>query len=345
MIEKKSKNLVSRRQTLRLLGLAGGTAAVGLAGGIGVPFLSTTRRSSIVNAAAFDCVAKPELTEGPYFVDEKLNRSDIRTDPTTGAVSVGVPLLLQFNISGLNNCAPVPGAYVDIWHCDAAGAYSDISNGAGQANTSGKKYLRGYQVTDSNGEVKFTTIYPGWYTGRAVHIHFKIRLYAGSQKTYEFTSQLFFDDTLSDQVYTQSPYNARGTRNTRNSTDGIYNGGGSQLLLSLTPSGQGYAATFTIALQGISGTTPTPSAPPAVSSAYISGKNLIVTGANFDTEAVVYIDGVKFKKTDNDETNPTTMLIVRKAGKQINEGQTVTIQVMNSDKTLSEGFQFTRSVG
>lgn len=343
MIEKKSKKLVSRRQTLRLLGLAGGATAVGLTGGIGVPFLSTTRHRSIVNAAAFDCIAKPALTEGPYFVDEKLNRSDIRTDPTTGAVSAGVPLILQFNINGLNNCAPVPGAYVDIWHCDAAGAYSDISNGAGQANTSGKKYLRGYQITHSNGEVQFTTIYPGWYSGRATHIHFKIRLFADSTKTYEFTSQLFFDDTLTDQVYMQSPYNSRGARNTRNNNDGIYSGGGSQLLLSLTPSGQGYAATFNIALQGISGTTPTPSAPPVVSGAYISGKNLIVTGANFDTDAIVYIDGTKFKKTDNDETNPTTMLIVRKAAKQIDQGQAVTIQVMNFDKTLSEGFLFMRS--
>ncbi|HYU53319.1 MAG TPA: hypothetical protein VEK37_10260, partial [Gemmatimonadaceae bacterium] len=86
-----------------------------------------------------------------------------------------------------------------------------------------RKFLRGYQITDANGVAAFTTIYPGWYSGRAVHIHFKLRLFAGSTKTYEFTSQFFFDDTLTDSVYTQSPYSSRGSRNTRNTDDGIYN--------------------------------------------------------------------------------------------------------------------------
>lgn len=344
MKEKTANNLLSRRQTLRLMGAAGATALVALTGEPVARLLPAVRRSTVANAAAFDCVVRPQLTEGPYFVDEKLNRSDIRTDPTTGVVSAGVPLILQFNVTGLGggNCAPVPNAYVDIWHCDAAGSYSDVSNGAGQGNTSGKKYLRGYQVTDSNGEAKFTTIYPGWYSGRAVHIHFKIRLFAGTQETYEFTSQLFADDTLSDQIYTQAPYNSRGTRNTRNSNDGIYNGGGSQLLLNLTPSGQGYAATFNIGLQGVTGTTPGPSVPPVVTGVSISGKNLIVNGANFSDDALVFIDGQKYKKTDNDESSPTTLLIVRKAGKSIAAGQTVSVQVMNSDNTLSEGFSFSR---
>ena len=157
----------------------------------------------------------------------------------------GVPLALGFNVSRVNgsSCVPLSGAYVDIWHCDALGTYSDVSGAQGQ------KFLRGYQVTDSSGAAAFTTIYPGWYTGRAVHIHFKIRLFTGSQTSYSFTSQLYFDDALTDQVYTQSPYNTRGARDTRNSRDGIYNSGGSQLLLTPTASGQGYAATFDIGLQ------------------------------------------------------------------------------------------------
>ena len=336
---------MSRRRTLRLLGAAGGTAIVGLIAEPAAEFLPLTRSSSVVNAAALDCIVRPQLTEGPYFVDEKLNRSDIRTDPTTGVVSTGVPLILQFNVNGVGGgtCAPVPNAYVDIWHCDAAGSYSDISNGAGQANTSGKKYLRGYQITDANGEVQLTTIYPGWYSGRAVHIHFKIRLFSGSQTTYEFTSQLFFDDALTDQVYTQSPYSSRGTRNVRNSNDGIYNGGGSQLLLSPTQSGQGYAATFSIGLEGVTGTPPAPSVAATITSAYVSGKNLIVTGFNFSDDAIVFIDGQKYKKTDNDETNPSTMLVVRKAAKNLGVGQTIGIQVRNSDNTLSTMFSYTRS--
>ena len=83
--------------------------------------------------------------------------------------------------------------------------------------------INAVQVTDAEGVVQFVTIYPGWYSGRAVHIHFKLRLYAGSTKSYEFTSQFFFNDTLTDSVYTQSPYSSRGSRNTRNASDGIYN--------------------------------------------------------------------------------------------------------------------------
>lgn len=164
------------------------------------------------------CVLTAALTEGPFFVDEKLNRSDIRTDPGSGAVAAGIPLALTFNVSRVANsaCTPLTGAYLDMWHCDATGTYSDVSGLS-------RRFLRGYQITDANGITTFTTIYPGWYSGRAVHIHFKLRLYAGSSKAYEFTSQFFFNDALTDSVYTQSPYGSRGSRDTRNANDGIYN--------------------------------------------------------------------------------------------------------------------------
>src|SRR6185503_4124014 len=166
------------------------------------------------------CILTASLTEGPFFVDEKLNRSDIRTDPATGAVSAGIPLALTFNVQRVasNACTPLTGAYLDVWHCDAAGVYSDVS-GSG----SSRRFLRGYQVTDANGIAQFTTVYPGWYQGRAVHVHFKLRLFAGSTKTYEFTSQFFFDETLTDQVHALSPYSAKGKRDTLNTRDGIYN--------------------------------------------------------------------------------------------------------------------------
>ncbi|HEX5635658.1 MAG TPA: intradiol ring-cleavage dioxygenase, partial [Gammaproteobacteria bacterium] len=182
----------------------------------------------------------PEMTEGPYFVDEMLNRSDIRSDPTDGTVSVGTPLELTFNVSQVsaNGCVPLEGAQVDIWHCDAFGVYSDVQNAVG------KKFLRGYQATDANGLATFTTIYPGWYPGRAVHIHFKIRI-----NGYDFTSQVFFDDAYTDQVYLQEPYSQRGERNPRNDNDNIYNNGGSQLLLTTTPTATGHAAIFDIGIQ------------------------------------------------------------------------------------------------
>lgn len=214
---------------------------------------ATTAASSAASSATLPtCVVLPALTEGPYFVDEKLNRSDIRSDPSDGSVREGALLRLAFNVSqvGSGACAPLVGAYVDVWHCDALGVYSDVvDNGVG-FNTKGKKFLRGYQVTDANGKVEFVTIYPGWYQGRAVHIHFKIRSSLGSTQTYTFTSQLFFDDTLSDQIYTLAPYSSKkGQRTTKNNNDGIYRQGGSQLLLKPTKAGNSYNATFNIGLQ------------------------------------------------------------------------------------------------
>jgi protocatechuate 3,4-dioxygenase beta subunit len=191
------------------------------------------------------CVLTAGLTEGPFFVDEKLNRSDIRTDPGSGVVSAGIPLALTFNVSRAANgaCTPLTSAYLDVWHCDSSGTYSDVSG-------SSRKFLRGYQVTDANGVAAFTTIYPGWYSGRAVHIHFKLRLYAGSSKTYEFTSQFFFDDTLTDSVYTQSPYSSRGSRSTRNASDGIYNSLSANdkagLTLQTSKTAEGYAGVINL---------------------------------------------------------------------------------------------------
>ncbi|HEY0527972.1 MAG TPA: intradiol ring-cleavage dioxygenase [Gemmatimonadaceae bacterium] len=207
----------------------------------------TITGSTTPSTGSSSCVLTAALTEGPYFVDEKLNRSDIRTDPVTGAVSAGIPLALTFNVSRVasNACTPLTGAYLDVWHCDAAGVYSDVSG-------SSRKFLRGYQITDANGTAQFETIYPGWYRGRAVHIHFKLRLFAGSTKTYEFTSQFFADDTLTDSVYTQSPYNTRGARTTRNAQDGIYNSLSAAektaLTLQTSKTPNGYAGVINLAV-------------------------------------------------------------------------------------------------
>ena len=196
------------------------------------------------SAAVPDCVVRPELTEGPYFVDEKINRSDIRSNPADGAVRPGVPLTLAFALSqvGTGACVPLQGAQIDVWHCDATGVYSDVQG------SSGTKFLRGYQLTDAQGRAQFTTIYPGWYQGRAVHIHFKIRTKDTTGAAYEFTSQFFFDDTLSDTVFKQAPYSTHTNRDTRNANDGIFAGGGNQLVLKLIPSGDGYTTTFPIGL-------------------------------------------------------------------------------------------------
>jgi protocatechuate 3,4-dioxygenase beta subunit len=195
------------------------------------------------------CVVRPEQTEGPYFVDEMLNRSDIRSDSSDGSVKEGVPLRLVFNVSQIDgsSCTPLAGAFVDVWQCDALGVYSDVQDPG--FDTTGEKFLRGYQVTDVNGAAEFMTIYPGWYQGRTVHIHFKVRADPASQQGYEFTSQLYFDDSITDQVHAREPYAAKGQRTLKNDGDGIFQNGGSQLMPQLAEEGEGYVATFNIGLQ------------------------------------------------------------------------------------------------
>jgi protocatechuate 3,4-dioxygenase beta subunit len=197
----------------------------------------------------FSCVVTPQQTEGPYFVDERLRRSDVRPDPSDGSIKEGLPLALEIRVSTVSktDCKPLAGAYVDIWHCDAQGVYSDVMDSG--FNTVGKKFLRGYQVTDANGSVRFLTIYPGWYPGRTVHIHFKIRTDPGYTQGAEFTSQIYFNDSITDQVYAQPPYASRGPRAPRNEGDSIFRKGGDRLVLTLVKTDQGYAGTFDVGLE------------------------------------------------------------------------------------------------
>ncbi len=195
------------------------------------------------------CVAHPEQTEGPYFVDEMLKRFDIRSDSKSGVAKEGTPLALTFAVSALRSgsCAPLAGAHVDIWHCDAAGVYSGVEDPG--FNTVGQNFLRGYQLTDKAGEARFQTIYPGWYSGRTVHIHFKIRTDPGAARGHEFTSPLYFDDALTTKVFARAPYAAKKGRRDLNEDDSIFGRGGDQLMLAPTAAGNGYAARFDVGLE------------------------------------------------------------------------------------------------
>jgi protocatechuate 3,4-dioxygenase beta subunit len=253
--------VLTRREVLALLGATAGATALaacapGSPGGEAASESASAAAARPSAAAASasaggsagsvpSCVVRPALTEGPFFVDEMLQRTDIRADPGTGRLSEGAQLDLTFLVSRISgsDCVPLEGALVDVWQCDALGVYSDVQG------AQGTKFLRGYQLTDSTGMARITTIYPGWYQGRTVHIHFKIRTQPQADRAHEFTSQLFFDDALSDEVFKSAPYSGRGSRTTRNDQDGIYQQSSGQLTLTPSRSGSTYAATFEVGVQ------------------------------------------------------------------------------------------------
>lgn len=233
---------LSRRDALGTLGALGVMTLVGTRSRILQP-AHAAGGSVVIDGA---CTLTPELTIGPYFVDEHLERSDIRvgTGSDTPFIADALPLYLTINATSAiaSGCPPLAGVQIDVWHCHAGGLYSDeAANG-----TSGQTWLRGYQLTDANGNVSFTTIYPGWYSGRTIHIHVMARYYdSAGNTTYQFTTQLFFDDTTSDLVMANYPYNTRGTRDTTNQNDNIYD---ASMLLDLQAASDGSSYTGTILL-------------------------------------------------------------------------------------------------
>ncbi|MEX0790038.1 MAG: intradiol ring-cleavage dioxygenase [Actinomycetota bacterium] len=232
----------TRRRALTLLGGAG-LAAVAAAcsrstltpessGTTGAAGSGTTPTTAAAGQA--DCVLTPEMTEGPFFLDLDMVRRDI----TEG--KPGTPLTLELTVVDAGTCAPVRDAAVDIWHTDASGEYSGV--GSAPRNST---FLRGIQMTDGDGKVRFETIYPGWYRGRAVHIHTKVS--TGGNEVH--TGQLFFPDDVSGGVYEEGPYARRGEMDTTNQADGIFSRGGSQSTLRMTRSGDGYVGSLTMGVE------------------------------------------------------------------------------------------------
>jgi protocatechuate 3,4-dioxygenase beta subunit len=237
---------MNRRKLLALLGAAGLNMISGHS--------ASKSDEKEMGRKMFSCVPTPQQTEGPYFVDEHLHRADIRYDPSDGSVKEGVPLTLQMHVFsvGKTGCKPLAGAIVDVWQCDAQGIYSDVVDPS--FNTVGKKFLRGYQVTDADGRVQFLTIYPGWYPGRTVHIHFKIRTDPKTMRAYEFTSQLYFEDFFIDRMHEHPAYTAAQRKTgrlsrTKNEEDGIFRNGGKQLILQPAKTDSGYAGSFDVGLE------------------------------------------------------------------------------------------------
>jgi protocatechuate 3,4-dioxygenase beta subunit len=203
---------ITRRRALQgLAGTGAGLAGARLLGGLPLG-------ASPALAAA--CTLTPEATEGPYYLDLEKIRKNI----TEG--KAGLRLDLHVTVVDSTSCKPIEGVAVDIWHCDAVGVYS----GFGAEGTSGKTFLRGVRLSDSDGLASFRTIYPGWYRGRATHIHLKAHVggsagagrYSGGHVAH--TGQLFFSDTTTDRVARLSPYTRNAVTRTRNREDNIYSG-------------------------------------------------------------------------------------------------------------------------
>ena len=226
---------LTRRDSL--LGLGGiAAAALGASGVLadleGGEAQAAGSGPAAVASGLVTCVLTPEMTAGPFILDGDRVRRDIREGRP------GTRLELATTVVDVSTCKPIRGAAVDVWHCDAGGAYS----GFAQEGTEGETFMRGIRRTDRTGAARFTTVYPGWYSGRTVHIH--VQVSAGGNVVH--TGQLFFPERLTDAVYRRPPYSRRPNRDTRNATDSIFRNGGARSMLRIAKSGSGYVGHITM---------------------------------------------------------------------------------------------------
>ena len=186
-----------------------------------------------VERAGPGCVLTPEQAEGPFYVDA----ARVRRDITEGRP--GAPLELRLAVVDASSCKPIRGAAVDVWHTDALGVYSGVQGDSGS-------FMRGVQRTDSRGSVRFHTVYPGWYAGRAVHVHVKVHV--GGDVVH--TGQLYFPEEMTDAVYRRAPYSRRPGPEVRNADDPLYGDGGERSTLRLREARRGaYAGAITMGVR------------------------------------------------------------------------------------------------
>jgi protocatechuate 3,4-dioxygenase beta subunit len=243
------RKLLDRRQALGALGVLGIGAVAAACSSNKTPSsaagatttttssstaTSTAASSSTASSSSAACTLTPEATEGPFYLDI----DDVRQDITEG--KAGAPLALNVTVVDASSCGAMKSAAIDIWHCDAGGQYSGVQG------SNGTTFLRGTQLTDASGTAIFDTIYPGWYQGRAVHIHMKVHV----DNQVVHTGQLFFDDSLSDKVFQNAPYSGRGTRDTRNEDDSIFtDAGGASAVLPVSTNGSNYTGNITVGVK------------------------------------------------------------------------------------------------
>jgi protocatechuate 3,4-dioxygenase beta subunit len=207
---------------------AGGAGGMPAVAGPNVPWASGGTRSMAggypdpfaMGMGGTPCALYPSQTLGPCYARMPAMREDISDG------MAGLPLRLSFLVVRGNACMPVPDASVDIWHSGVDGVYSAFTIGSicnpSMTDVRQEMFCRGHGLADEAGRVDFSTIFPGWYSGRAVHIHFTVRI-GGSE---EVTSQLYFDDALVTEIQAQGEYAARGMRSTTNDADRTFRSGG-----------------------------------------------------------------------------------------------------------------------
>ncbi|MFI1047332.1 intradiol ring-cleavage dioxygenase [Streptomyces griseoruber] len=243
-----------------------GGSAVAAAGGLAIAGIASAdtstsessssaaeaKASTSTSATSGVCTLNAEVTEGPYSLEGALVREDIREDKEGFEVQYTFTVVDQ-----ANDCEPLADALVEIWHCDALGEYSGFVGGNGHTEEDNGTFLRGGQMTDENGQCSITSIWPGHYVSRAVHVHMRVHTevtltddsYTGGDIIH--TGQLFFDPDINEEIQATSPYSANTTKETALADDSIYDdGGASSGLLTLTALGSsvsdGYKATLTV---------------------------------------------------------------------------------------------------
>jgi protocatechuate 3,4-dioxygenase beta subunit len=226
----------NRRNFLKLTGLAGAASLMQL--NIFAKETAAELQTS--------CTLIPTETAGPFPLDLTANTTFFRKD--IKETKTGAPLNLKLKIIGANNCGAMQNVRVNIWHCDKDGLYSGYSqtNNPGQA---GLTYLRGYQFTDADGFAEFTTIFPGWYTGRICHIHFQVFV----SSSYAAISQLSFDITKKQAIYAANPtLYTNGADPTTLSSDNVFSDGYTYQIATLmnNATSGGYDAYLEVTIKG-----------------------------------------------------------------------------------------------
>lgn len=224
--------LITRREAMHRLGLVGLGAAAAACG-------SSASDGESVDVPT-SCLLTPTQVEGPYFLDTGLMRRDI----TEGRP--GVPLRVRLQLVDVDQgCEPIPDATVEVWHADADGVYSGFNIDQGNlADVEGTTFLRGFQTTGRSGHVEFETIYPGWYPTRTIHIH-AIALLSDVEQV---TTQLYFDQTMSDRIMAEAPYDSRGPQQTRNEDDLLSAGARADLFFELGDRGDELVASYLLGI-------------------------------------------------------------------------------------------------